>query len=63
MTTPDDLMHEARSILFTAASPDDAEALATLRVEVMRESLERIGRFDPVRASERFLTGFSPEHA
>jgi len=62
MTTPGDLMHEVRSILFTAASPADAEALATLRVEAMRESLERIGRFDPVRARERFLTGFSPEH-
>ncbi len=28
----------------------------------MRESLERIGRFDPVRARERFLSAFSPEH-
>lgn len=28
----------------------------------MRESLERIGRFDPVRARERFLSSFSPEH-
>lgn len=28
----------------------------------MRESLERIGRFDPMRARERFLSGFSPEH-
>lgn len=27
----------------------------------MRESLERIGRFDPARARERFLSGFSPE--
>ncbi len=27
----------------------------------MRESLERIGRFDPSRARERFLAGFSPE--
>jgi ribosomal protein S18 acetylase RimI-like enzyme len=24
----------------------------------MRESLERVGRFDPVRARERFLSGF-----
>jgi GNAT superfamily N-acetyltransferase len=36
--------------------------LASLRVEAMRDSLERIGRFDPVRARERFLSGFSPEH-
>jgi ribosomal protein S18 acetylase RimI-like enzyme len=28
----------------------------------MRDSLERIGRFDPARARERFLSGFSPEH-
>ena len=28
----------------------------------MRESLERVGRFDPVRARERFLSGFSPKH-
>lgn len=28
----------------------------------MRQSLERIGRFDPVRARERFLSGFSPVH-
>lgn len=28
----------------------------------MRESLERIGRFDPTRARERFLSGFNPEH-
>lgn len=29
----------------------DAEVLAAaLRVEAMRESLERLGRFDPVRA-------------
>ena len=28
----------------------------------MRESLERIGRFDAVRARERFLGGFDPQH-
>lgn len=28
----------------------------------MRDSLERIGRFDPVRARERFRAGFSPAH-
>jgi len=28
----------------------------------MRESLERLGRFDPARARERFRSGFSPEH-
>ncbi|MES1190194.1 MAG: GNAT family N-acetyltransferase [Steroidobacter sp.] len=28
----------------------------------MRESLERIGRFDAARARERFSNSFSPEH-
>lgn len=55
-------MHPAPSVMFAAATAADAAALATLRVEAMRESLERIGRFDPVRARERFLSGFSPEH-
>lgn len=49
-------------IAFSLATAADAEALATLRVEAMRESLERLGRFDPVRARERFLSGFVPEH-
>jgi GNAT superfamily N-acetyltransferase len=50
------------SITLTAAAAADATALATLRVKAMRESLEQIGRFNPVRARERFLSGFSPEH-
>ena len=28
----------------------------------MRESLERVGRFDPVRARQRFLSSFLAEH-
>jgi GNAT superfamily N-acetyltransferase len=50
------------AIKFTAANIADGQALAELRVDAMRESLERIGRFDPVRARERFLSGFSPAH-
>jgi len=38
----------------------DAEALVALRIAAMRESLERIGRFDPQRARDRFLSGFDP---
>ena len=47
---------------FRPAAPADAEALVDLRILAMRESLERIGRFDPLRARERFLSGFSPQH-
>lgn len=40
------------------AQPDDLEDLVSIRIEAMRESLERVGRFDPVRARERFVSGF-----
>jgi GNAT superfamily N-acetyltransferase len=49
-------------ITLGAAAPGDAEALVALRIVAMRESLERIGRFDPARARERFLSAFSPQH-
>lgn len=41
------------------ATESDAEELVLLRIAAMRESLERIGRFDPIRVRERFLAGFS----
>ena len=40
----------------------DFEELAELRIASMRESLERVGRFDPARARERLRSSFSPEH-
>jgi GNAT superfamily N-acetyltransferase len=49
-------------VTFSPASAEDADSLAALRIEAMRESLERVGRFDPSRARERFLAGFSPGH-
>ncbi|MEX2518327.1 MAG: GNAT family N-acetyltransferase [Paracoccaceae bacterium] len=47
-------------VAFAAASADDAEQLAQLRVEAMRPSLEAAGRFDEDRARARFLDGFEP---
>ena len=41
---------------------EDARNLADLRVESMRESLTAIGRFDPERARERFLSSFEPKN-
>jgi len=55
-------MSSVTPVSFAPALPSDAEALVALRIEAMRESLERIGRFDAVRARERFLSGFSPAH-
>lgn len=40
---------------------DDFEELAALRIAAMRESLERVRRFDPVRARERLRSSFVPE--
>ena len=51
-----------RDLVFVPVAASDAEDLASLRVEAMRESLERIGRFDPVRARQRFLSSFLAEH-
>lgn len=48
------------AIEFEPAEQADGELLADVRVEAMRESLERIGRFDPIRARERFLSNFTP---
>ena len=50
------------SFAFAPAGIEDFDALAELRIEAMRKSLERIGRFDPVRARERLRSSFSPPH-
>ncbi len=47
-------------LVFVGATAKDAEALVALRIAAMRESLERIGRFDLVRARDRFLDSFEP---
>jgi GNAT superfamily N-acetyltransferase len=50
------------NLAYCPAVASDLESLIALRIESMRESLERIGRFDPERARARFCPGFSPEH-
>ena len=44
------------------ASEDDFEALFALRMAAMRDSLQRLGRFDPQRARERLSRAFEPAH-
>jgi GNAT superfamily N-acetyltransferase len=39
---------------------DDFEALVEIRIAAMRESLEKVGRFDPDRARQRLADGFDP---
>jgi GNAT superfamily N-acetyltransferase len=45
---------------FEPASTQDFEALLALRLRAMRESLERVGRYDEQRARERFTANFDP---
>jgi len=52
----------SRDVSYEQASAEDLDALVELRIEAMRESLERIGRFDPARARERFASTFDPVH-
>jgi len=47
-------------LTFSPTNESDAETLVAIRIAAMRESLERIGRFDPVRARDRFLASFEP---
>jgi GNAT superfamily N-acetyltransferase len=49
-------------VTLVQAAEIDFEELVALRIDAMRESLERIGRFDPIRARERFRAGFSALH-
>lgn len=46
------------AVVLCAASINDMEDLVAIRIEAMRESLERLGRFNPDRARERFVAGF-----
>ena len=39
---------------------EDAEWIVELRANVLRDDLERLGRFDPVRVRERFRAAFDP---
>ncbi len=49
-------------IAFSFVTTTDFDSLVTLRIAAMRESLERVGRFDPERARERLKNSFYPEH-
>ncbi len=52
----------AQRVTFAPATADDFDELVALRIAAMRESLERVGRFDSLRARERLRNSFYPEH-
>ena len=45
----------------TTVQLEDFEEMAAIRVEVLRGSLERLGRFNAARARERLAANFIPE--
>jgi ribosomal protein S18 acetylase RimI-like enzyme len=47
-------------VILNPVTKSDADCLAELRVRAMKESLEAVGRFDPIRAKNRFLENFDP---
>lgn len=49
------------TIDFAPVEDGDFEELAGLRLAAMRESLVRLGRFDPERSRERFRNSFRPD--
>jgi GNAT superfamily N-acetyltransferase len=51
----------SESVTFAPTTQTDLEELVEIRIEAMRESLERVGRFDPIRARERFAATFEPD--
>ncbi len=53
---------QPNEMTFARVEHANFEELADLRVAAMRESLERVGRFDETRARERLRKTFSPEH-
>ncbi|MBY0688642.1 GNAT family N-acetyltransferase [Microbacterium marinilacus] len=48
------------SVVLRPSREEDLEWLVELRAEVLREDLERLGRYDPVRVRQRLRDGFSP---
>jgi GNAT superfamily N-acetyltransferase len=55
-------LNDRPDLALAPARDDDFEALLSLRLAAMRESLERVGRFDPQRARERLSRGYQPAH-
>jgi GNAT superfamily N-acetyltransferase len=50
----------APAFVFAPAAESDFETLVALRIAALRDSLTRLGRFDPARARARFRATFNP---
>jgi GNAT superfamily N-acetyltransferase len=56
-------MSAAPAVTFEPARDDDLDALVALRIAAMRDSLQRLGRFDPERARQRLAASWDAGHA
>jgi len=50
------------SIELRGAKESDLDWIVEVRAVVLREDLERLGRFDPIRVRQRMRDGFSPSN-
>ena len=55
-------MPNSVNIEYESVAPEHVDELARIRIAAMHESLNRIGRFDPERARDRFIANFNPEY-
>ena len=62
MMSPEPSLSTSR-ISFGEVSAGDFDEVLELRIAAMKESLERVGRFDPQRARERLKDSFHPQHS
>ena len=47
---------------FESTFTEHVDELVRIRIAAMRDSLTKVGRFDPDCARERFVFGFNPEY-
>lgn len=60
MLSPQNALSDSWSL--RAATQADVGVIAELRALVLRQDLERLGRYDDVRVRQRFTDGFLAEH-
>lgn len=53
--------HDGLGFAFAPVVEQDFEPMLALRIAALRDSLERLGRFDPQRARERLAAQFQPQ--
>lgn len=51
-------LNQNSPVMLVPAQQNDLDDVVAIRIEARCESLERVGRFDLIRARERFLSGF-----